>query len=144
MWRWRVALVIWMGIIFLLSSSLFAPQMSFDNTVTWFGQLNYVVRKAAHAGEFGVLMWLWFRSLRVPNSPTGAVLFASFALTLLYASFDEWHQSFVPERSGKISDVGIDTVGALAMGFALFWASPTGRWQWLVGLEDTETGVGDQ
>lgn len=58
MWRWRVALVCWMGMIFVLSSSLFASQMSYDNTINWFGALNYVVRKCAHAVEYAVLAWL--------------------------------------------------------------------------------------
>ena len=31
MWPMAVALVCWMGMIFVLSSSLFASQMSYDN-----------------------------------------------------------------------------------------------------------------
>lgn len=34
-------------------------------------------------------------------------------LTILYALSDEWHQSFVKGRSASISDVLIDTTGAV-------------------------------
>lgn len=33
--------------------------------------------------------------------------------TLLLASWDEWHQSFLPGRTSKVSDVGIDVSGAV-------------------------------
>ena len=119
MWRWRVALVCWMGMIFVLSSSLFASQMSYDNTINWFGALNYVVRKCAHAVEYAVLAWLWFRSIREPDGPVGRSLVVSCVLTLIYAMSDEWHQSFIPERSGEWSDVAFDAVGVIGMVFLL-------------------------
>jgi VanZ family protein len=34
--------------------------------------------------------------------------------TLLLASWDEWHQSFLPGRTSSVRDVGIDFCGALA------------------------------
>lgn len=37
----------------------------------------------------------------------------AFAICVLYAASDEVHQLFVPGRSGQVSDVGIDAVGAL-------------------------------
>jgi len=108
---WRVAAILWMALIFTLSSSLFAPKMSFDTTLDWFGVFNYFVRKCAHATEFGVLVWLLFRSFYpTPMSMGRAQLWAS-AVSLLYAASDEYHQSFVPLRSGKASDVLFDAAG---------------------------------
>ena len=52
MLRWRVALVAWMGVIFLLSSSLLAPHMSAEGTEGLFGSLNYVARKCAHVADY--------------------------------------------------------------------------------------------
>jgi VanZ family protein len=34
--------------------------------------------------------------------------------TLLLASWDEWHQSFLPNRTSSVRDVGIDFCGAVA------------------------------
>ncbi len=33
--------------------------------------------------------------------------------TLALASWDEWHQSLIPGRTSKVSDVGIDVFGAI-------------------------------
>lgn len=39
----------------------------------------------------------------------GAAL--AVALCTLYACFDEFHQSFIPDRSAQLSDVGVDALG---------------------------------
>ncbi len=144
MWRWRVALAVWMGMIFVLSSSLFASEMSYDNTVNWFGMFNYVVRKCVHIFEYGVLTWLWFRSIRNPVDSVGRSIPVSSVLTLIYAMSDEWHQSFVFERSGEWSDVGYDTVGIVVMAVtlqrSLMW-EPSKLREWLLG-EDEQSGSG--
>jgi len=43
---------------------------------------------------------------------------------VLYALTDEWHQSFVPDRTGRLDDVVTDAVGAL-IGLAVAWATLT-------------------
>jgi VanZ family protein len=40
--------------------------------------------------------------------------------TFLVASADEYHQSFLPNRTGQFSDVLLDSCGAVALGLALF------------------------
>jgi VanZ family protein len=35
--------------------------------------------------------------------------------TALVASLDEWHQTFLPSRTGAFRDVVLDTIGALCM-----------------------------
>lgn len=37
----------------------------------------------------------------------------SFIFTMIYALFDEYHQSFVPLRSASLFDIFVDGVGAL-------------------------------
>lgn len=37
----------------------------------------------------------------------------TFLILFLFASADEIHQKFIPERSGKIQDVGWDMLGTL-------------------------------
>lgn len=72
------------------------------------------VRKAAHMTEFGilsVLLYIWIgqwemRFLRRGVTAAGA--------TAVYAATDEIHQLFVAGRSGRFSDVCIDSAGAVA------------------------------
>ena len=42
-------------------------------------------------------------------------------LAIVYGVSDEWHQSFVPERSADAADVLADAIGALVGGSAV-WA----------------------
>ena len=113
--EWRVGAVFWMALIFTLSSELFAPKFSFGATLDWFGTLNYLVRKFAHAVEFAVLAWLLFRSLYPRPFTVGIARIWAVLLSLLYAASDEYHQSFVPMRSGKATDVMFDAAGILVV-----------------------------
>ena len=74
-----------------------------------------LIRKSAHfliyAGlGFWSLGTLYTFSVNRRIAIPMAVLFCFF-----YASVDEMHQYFVPGRSGAISDVYLDTLGAVAM-----------------------------
>lgn len=121
LWRWRVALVVWMGLIFLTSSSLFAPQMASDGTEQWFGSLNYVARKLAHIGEYAILTYFWLRGTWTVTHRFRFRLAWSAALSVLYAATDEYHQSLVPQRDGVWTDVVWDAAGALAAVCILWW-----------------------
>ena len=118
---WRIALLVWMGLIFLLSSSLLAPHASSEGTEEIFGSLNYLMRKCAHVAEYAVLTFLWFRSIRPREDGFGTRLVWSVLLSVLYAATDEFHQAFIPERLGTWSDVVFDTAGALGAAVAI-WA----------------------
>jgi len=74
--------------------------------------LDLLVKKGLHAAAYGALALLWLRALRAAGAPAPAAL--AFALSVLYAVLDEWHQSFVPGRSGRLADVFIDAAGAAA------------------------------
>lgn len=74
---------------------------------------NHDIRKIAHIFEFfclGVTGTLLFSELceRKRNALSFGLL-----LGFLYACSDEWHQTFVPGRSGSLSDVCIDSIGVL-------------------------------
>src|SRR3954470_17134565 len=77
--------------------------------------IHHVIRKCAHLTEYAVLAMLLWRAVRKDSRPwswreaTIAVL-----IVFLYASTDELHQMFVPTRTPMISDVFIDTSGAVA------------------------------
>src|SRR5690606_27108951 len=83
--------------------------------------LDFILRKAAHVGEYAVLAWLAWRSARSMHLARTRAAVNSWLFVFLYACSDEWHQTFVAGRVGHPRDVAIDVVGAtLALGVA--WA----------------------
>lgn len=80
------------------------------------------VRKAAHMTEYGILaMSITFAMGVGKNSlyqkrrwSSKRLVIYSWLFTSAYAATDEFHQLFVPGRSGEGRDVLIDAVGALA------------------------------
>lgn len=94
--------------------------------------LSYPVRKLAHMTEFGILAMLFYWALGFYPKIAGTMetyisqsgfradapskkkryLFAFF-LTVIYAGLDEFHQLFIPDRSGNLFDVCVDSTGAL-------------------------------
>ena len=117
--KWRVAAAFWMALIFALSSSLFAPSLSYDATLDFFGVVNYVVRKCAHSVEFGILTLFCFRALHPKPYPFDRARIWAALVSLAYAASDEFHQSFVPLRSGKATDVLFDAAGILAIAYVI-------------------------
>ena len=75
-----------------------------------------VTRKIAHLAEYALLGILAARAFR--GSPREALrnrwFVVSLALVVVYALVDEYHQSFVPSRTGTIYDSLIDMVGGFA------------------------------
>lgn len=81
--------------------------------------LHMAVRKAAHLTEYGLLGLLAVRALRLTlaiSTPRAALL--GLAVVLAVSATDEFHQSFLPSRTGAITDVGIDLTGG-ALGVCL-------------------------
>ena len=75
---------------------------------------------------YGILGLLLLRGWRATLARTRGwnwrpAIFAWLA-TAAVAAMDEWHQSFIPSRTGSVRDVALDSVAAL--GFLLaayFW-----------------------
>jgi len=88
--------------------------------------IHHFCRKCAHLTEYAVLALLLWRAVRKPvsNDPRPwrwreaaiAVL-----IVFAYAASDEFHQIFVPSRTPMVSDVFIDTSGAV-IGMLVLWA----------------------
>jgi len=85
-----------------------------------------VLRKIAHMGEYGLLVILLLRmffnneeikrdlktgTVKHQNMLYLEIIAAGILVTLLYALSDEFHQVFVPGRSGSLWDAGIDFIG---------------------------------
>ena len=77
--------------------------------------IHMVVRKAAHFAEYAILAFLAARAFRASPRPALAKrwFLASLVLVVAYALLDEYHQSFVPSRTGSIYDSLIDISGGL-------------------------------
>lgn len=74
-----------------------------------------ITRKLAHFTEYALLGILAARAFR--GSPRPALrarwFLVSVALVVVYALIDEYHQTFVPSRTGTIYDSLIDMIGGL-------------------------------
>ncbi len=106
--------LLWMGLIFALSSQPSLP--SHPN-----GLIDFVLKKGSHMAEYGILVFLLWRALSqesrrrsIKKGARASTPYASaFVLTLLYALSDEYHQTFVAGRNGRLGDVGVDALGAM-------------------------------
>jgi VanZ family protein len=83
-------------------------------------EVHHAVRKCAHFCEYAVLGFLAWRVVHLDPAFSTASAARQYRLALLlcalYASTDEFHQSFVPTRQPAVLDVLLDTCGA---GFGL-------------------------
>ncbi|GIN70687.1 hypothetical protein J14TS2_11620 [Bacillus sp. J14TS2] len=69
--------------------------------------VNFLFRKLVHLTAFGFLAILFYNSFE-----KNRFLWA-WIVTTGYAATDEIHQAFIPERTGSLWDVGLDSLGAL-------------------------------
>ena len=75
------------------------------------------IRKLAHFAEYGLLAFLASRAFATSSFPFIRRHWFRWGLLLvvLYSLIDEFHQSFVPSRSGSIFDSAIDVIGGLTV-----------------------------
>ena len=71
-----------------------------------------LVRKGAHFSIYFLLGFLIINLLVEYREESWKTLFFAFVLSFFYACSDEFHQLFVPGRSGNIIDVWIDSIGS--------------------------------
>ncbi len=135
--RWWPALL-WAAIIWALSTGVFGdahtsrvivpvlhwlfPAWPLDKLLLW----HHLVRKGAHLAEYFVFSLLITRGLRLGH-PGRRWRWTLVAISVLavYATLDEYHQSFVPGRTPAVTDVLLDVVGGAAAqvlaGLLAFW-----------------------
>ncbi len=97
-----------MAFVFILSST---PNLELQGA---FSSYDFFLRKLAHIAEYAILFLLWYRA---DNNWKKA-----FAVSFVYAIFDEIHQFLVPTRDGRVIDVMIDGIGIV---LGLFLVSKT-------------------
>lgn len=104
-------------------------------------QLDEVLRKSGHFLGYGILSVLVFLALRNTNRDRVRPLLcrtwgtylsdlwrAEWVLigmlaTVVTASFDEIHQTFIPSRTGRWQDVVLDTIGGAALQLVVYLLS---------------------
>lgn len=85
-----------------------------DKTILKEEILTPIVRKMAHLSLYACLGVFTFNfMLTFEKLKKSKMITYSIFICMLYASTDEFHQTFVAGRSGEIRDVVIDTIGAL-------------------------------
>ena len=86
--------------------------------------VHFLVRKAAHFSEYAVLALLAARAFRTSGKEKlrRRWWLAAFALVACVALVDEFHQSFLPSRTGTVYDSLLDMAGgATALACLALW-----------------------
>lgn len=92
-------------------------------------KLLYDIRKTGHFFGYGFVSVVFFRAWRMTfrlsraySAVTASLRAAAVALlsTLIISSADEFHQSFLPKRTGSPFDVLLDMCGAVTCHLILF------------------------
>lgn len=118
--------IAWMAIIFYLShqpaetsSELSGTLLQLLLTVTSimpfsfdFDFVHFLIRKSAHFIAYFILGFLVFHTTRLFIKRNLLTVIIAFIISILYAISDEYHQTFIPGRSGEVRDVLLDSFGS--------------------------------
>jgi VanZ family protein len=79
--------------------------------------IHHILRKCGHFFAYGFIGLAWLRAWWMTLPKSRFFIDAALALlgTALIASCDEFHQSFLPNRTASVYDVLLDCSGALAL-----------------------------
>jgi len=136
LWAWLPAIV-WLAIIAVESTDLLSSEHTsrflfplvhwlFGVTAEQFAPFHAVLRKLGHIFGYGMLSLLlyraWRSSIAVAGHPRWSIKWSRLAIfmTAFVASLDEWHQSYLPSRTGTVHDVFLDTAAAIAAQLGLY------------------------
>lgn len=140
-----IAAILWLIVIAIESTALLSasntsrilyPLLHFLFGMDWehFDQWHFYIRKGGHVVGYAILSILLFRAWRATlpamSDVKWTLRWATIATlgTALVASLDEWHQSFIPSRTGRWQDVVLDTSAGIAAQVLIFlWCRSTGK-----------------
>jgi VanZ family protein len=121
---------VWIGIIAFESTDFFSSEhtggMLYGLLTHLFGLIDFhkfnvfhhYLRKTGHVIGYGMLSLLLLRGWWATFGRTRALLWRTSLLswlgTVFVASMDEWHQSYIPSRTGTWKDAVLDSVAGLA------------------------------
>jgi VanZ family protein len=114
------------SMLYMLLKSLFGNISLYKFLV-----FHHYLRKTGHVVGYGMLGLLLLRGWRATFGRTRALLWRTSLLswlgTAFVAAMDEWHQSYIPSRSGTWRDAVLDSVaglGFLLVAYVWFRRSP--------------------
>ena len=100
--------IVWMIVIFVLSTNHFSSERTTAKI-----DIDIPLRSMAHLFVYFVLGFLASGTVNLNFNRKHKLLF-SLLFCLFYAFTDELHQFFETERQFRMSDIAIDSVGAVA------------------------------
>jgi len=131
---------VWVGLIAFESTDFFSSEHTGSMLyILWthlFGKVDlhffvvfhHYLRKTGHVVGYGMLSLLLLRGWRATLGHIPALLLRATLLawlgTLSVAALDEWHQSFIPSRTGTVWDVLLDSVAGVAFLVIAYWWLP--------------------
>ena len=85
--------------------------------------VHFTTRKIAHFTEYAILGFLAARAFSTSPRPAISSRWFLISLTLIvvFALIDEYHQTFVPTRTGSVYDSFIDIAGGLTALLVIRW-----------------------
>ena len=87
---------------------------------------HHVIRKGAHFTEYAVLGMTVVFAFWEKLKKAKRIIPVAWGICAFYAATDEFHQHFVANRVGSVSDVLLDSAGALT-GILIFLAVTAGK-----------------
>ena len=131
-----IAALLWLGLIVAESSNFFSAENTgrflysilhflLGVVPAQFPVWHFYLRKTGHFVGYFTLSLLLFRSWRATfpfPDKMWSVQWAriSFFMTALVACLDEWHQTYLPKRTGSLHDVLLDSTAALVAQVVLY------------------------
>jgi VanZ family protein len=139
-WVFLTLTLLWMGVIFWKSSEPYSQQdlkpwlstlisedaligllppleFTYDGGLVSYRQpygfVEFFIRKGGHVTEYFILAALLWQTLTATSLHRPLAFALAFFLSILYAASDEWHQTFVPNRTGHSIDVVVDAFGVV-------------------------------
>ena len=101
------------SVLFLILTRLFGKINLYDFMI-----FHHYLRKTGHVVGYGMLSLLFLRGWRATLGRVPALLLRATLLawlgTAFVAAMDEWHQSYIPSRTGTWKDVVLDTIAGVA------------------------------
>lgn len=119
----------WMAMIFYFSTDTFSGEYTgsyLESILSFFDihlnppaldRIHFLIRKAAHFTEYGILAALLFRAFRgrARDLWRQSWFIGTLIILVSYALLDEFHQTYTATRYGSLIDSAIDVTGGLVI-----------------------------
>ena len=127
---------LWLGVIAVESTTYLSADYTgrflfpifhylFGMDIWHFAVWHHYIRKTGHFVGYFTLSVLLFRAwkatLVLPRDWALRWAAIAFFMSAFVASMDEWHQTFLPSRTGVFSDVMLDSTAALTAQVVIFF-----------------------